>query len=51
MKFAVVAMGLSILCLFGSLVFALPIWINAVGIGLGVIGLILLERARKTDGT
>jgi membrane-bound ClpP family serine protease len=49
MNTGVIAIGLSIICLVASFAFALPGWINLVGIGLGIVGLVMLGRARKDD--
>ena len=46
-----IAVILSVICLVASFAFALPGWINLLGIGFGLLGLILLGLARKGGGT
>lgn len=46
----VIAIALSVICLVASFAFTLPGWINLLGIGFGIVGLILLGRARKGGG-
>ncbi|WP_167853441.1 hypothetical protein [Roseovarius aestuariivivens] len=46
----VIAIALSVLCLIVSFVFAVPSWVNLLGIGFGIVGLVLLGRARKGGG-
>lgn len=50
MNAGVIAIGLSVICLVASFAFALPGWINLLGIGFGIVGLVLLGRARKGGG-
>ena len=43
------AIAVSILCLIAALAFGAPVWVNLVGLLAGILGLVLLGRARKTD--
>ena len=47
MGLGTLAMGLSVVCLVVSFVFTVPAWVNLVGVGFGVAGLILISRRRK----
>lgn len=44
------AIAVSILCLVASLVFGAPVWVNIVGAVSGLLGLFLLNHARKGGG-
>ena len=46
----VVAIALSVLCLVVSFAFDVQSWVNLLGIGFGIVGLVLLGRARKGGG-
>lgn len=48
MKFGIAAIAVSILCLVASLGFGAPVWVNIVGVATGLLGLVLLGRARKS---
>ncbi len=50
MNFGLIAIALSILCLIGSFAFAAPPWVNLLGIGFGLVGLLLIGRGRKGPG-
>lgn len=45
-----IAIAVSVLCLVASFAFTLPGWVNLAGIGFGILGLVLLGRARKRGG-
>ncbi len=51
MNLGIAAIALSIICLVASLGFGVPVWVNIVGVVSGIIGLVLLSRARKGGGS
>lgn len=50
MNLGIIAIVISILCLGGALFFSAPVAINVIGLVSGVVGLILLGRAKKGGG-
>ena len=44
------AIAVSILCLVASLAFGTPAWVNMAGVVTGLVGLILIGRAKKRTG-
>ena len=50
MGLGTLAVVLSVVCLAVSFVFTVPAWVNLVGVGFGVAGLILISRGRKGGG-
>mgnify|MGYP001577124915 CR=1 FL=1 len=47
MNLGIIAIALSVACLVARVGFGAPVWVNAVGIGLGLVGLFLIGRGRK----
>lgn len=47
MKPGIAAIAVSIICLVASLGFGAPVWVNIAGVATGLLGLILLGRAKK----
>lgn len=41
---------ISILCLVAALGFGAPLWVNILGFVSGIVGLVLLSRAKKSGG-
>ena len=50
MGLGVAAIALSMLCLLVSFIFTVPSWVNLLGIGFGLVGLLLIGRGRKGGG-
>lgn len=46
MNYGLIAIGVSIVCLLGSLTIGLPVWVNAAGFMAGIVGLVLLGKKR-----
>lgn len=44
------AIALSVICLIVSFAFTVPSWVNLLGIGFGLVGLLLIGRGRKGGG-
>ena len=47
MGLGIAAIAVSIICLVAALGFGAPVWVNIVGLATGILGLVLLGRARK----
>lgn len=47
MGLGIAAIAVSIICLVASLGFGVPVWVNILGVASGLVGLVLLGRARK----
>ncbi|MEO1138946.1 MAG: hypothetical protein AAFW87_05765 [Pseudomonadota bacterium] len=50
MGLGVAAIALSVVCLIASFAFPVPSWVNLLGIGFGVVGLLLIGKGRKGGG-
>lgn len=50
MNIGIICIVASVLCLVASMGFGAPVWVNAVGFFTGIVGLVLLGRARKGGG-
>ena len=50
MNFGLIAIALSILCLVAYFAFAAPPWVNLLGIGFGLVGLLLIGKWRRGGG-
>lgn len=47
MGLGIAAIAVSIICLVASLGFGAPVWVNILGVAAGLVGLVLLGRAKK----
>lgn len=50
MNWGLIAILISFVCLVGSMTMGLPTWVNGVGFFAGIVGLVLLGRAKKDGG-
>ena len=50
MGLGTLAIVLSVVCLVVSFVFTVPAWVNLVGGGFGLVGLILIGLSRRGGG-
>ncbi len=50
MGLGTLAIVLSVVCLAVSFVFTVPAWVNLVGVGFGVAGLLQISRSRRDGG-